>query len=123
MRCSCDNLFGIRTTPRSQRRNRFTGLPSLFCFAGIWTSWYGIRKKKEGPIQADVFAFLTTFPNAVVKPVHEQAMPVILRTSEEIDIWMNAPAEEALQLQRPLPDDELIVLPQPKAEEEQPLLL
>jgi hypothetical protein len=36
---------------------------------------------------------------------------------------MNAPAEEALQLQRPLPDNELIVLPQPQAEEEQPLLL
>ncbi|UXN58174.1 SOS response-associated peptidase [Phyllobacterium zundukense] len=95
----------------------------LFWFAGIWTSWYSVRKKKEGPVQADIFAFLTTSPNAVVKPIHEQAMPVILRTSEEIDIWMNAPAEEALQLQRPLPDNELIVLPQPKAEEEQPLLL
>ena len=50
-------------------------------------------------------------PESVVKPIHERAMPVILRTSEELDIWMNAPAEEALQLQRPLPDNELIVLP------------
>ena len=82
-----------------------------------------MRKKKEGPVQADIFAFLTTDPNAVVAPIHPKAMPVILRTTEEIDIWMNAPAEEALQLQSPLPDNELIVLPQPEAEEEQPLLL
>lgn len=95
----------------------------LFWFAGIWTSWYSTRKKKEGPVRADLFAFLTTFANAVVKPIHHQAMPVILRTAEEIDVWMNAPAEEALKLQRPLPDGELIVLPQPKAEEEEPLLL
>jgi putative SOS response-associated peptidase YedK len=31
-------------------------------------------------------------------------MPVILRTPEEIDTWMTAPAAEALALQKPLPD-------------------
>ena len=36
---------------------------------------------------------------------------------------MNAPVEEALKLQRPLPDEQLILLPQPAAEEEQPSLL
>jgi len=29
-------------------------------------------------------------------------MPVILRTDDEIETWMTAPAEEALKLQRPL---------------------
>jgi hypothetical protein len=33
----------------------------------------------------------------------------------------NAPADEALQLQRPLPDNELIVLPQPMKEKEEPV--
>ena len=45
-----------------------------------------------------------------VKPVHEKAMPVIFRTPEEIDVWMNAPAQVALELQRPLPDDALKIV-------------
>jgi putative SOS response-associated peptidase YedK len=32
-------------------------------------------------------------------------MPVILRTREEVDVWMNAPRQVALELQRPLSDD------------------
>jgi len=32
-------------------------------------------------------------------------MPVILRTRDEIYLWMTAPAGEALTMQRPLPDD------------------
>lgn len=94
----------------------------LFFFAGIWTPWFSTRKKKEGPAQADVFGFLTCEPNAIVAPIHPKAMPVILRTVEEIDVWMNAPAEEALQLQRPLPDTELIVLETPKVQEEESTL-
>lgn len=43
-------------------------------------------------------------------------MPVILRTPSEIDIWINAPVDEALKLQLPLPANELIVLPQPMTE-------
>jgi putative SOS response-associated peptidase YedK len=37
-------------------------------------------------------------------------MPAILTTQDEIDTWLTAPAEVALQLQRPLPDDALRIV-------------
>ena len=82
----------------------------LACFAGIWTRWTSVRKIKEGETTNDVFAFLTTGPNAVVAAYHPKAMPAILTTPEEIDIWINAPAPVALHLQRPLPDGALAIV-------------
>ena len=82
----------------------------LACFAGIWTRWSSVRKVKEGETTNDVFGFLTTEPNREVGAIHPKAMPVILRTRNEIDLWMTAPASEALQLQRPLPDDALLIV-------------
>jgi len=36
-----------------------------------------------------------TDPNDLVKPIHEKAMPVLLQTKEETEIWMWAPWDEA----------------------------
>jgi putative SOS response-associated peptidase YedK len=77
----------------------------LACFAGIWTNWRSVRKVKEGETTNDLFAFLTTEPNAVVGAYHPKAMPAILTTQEEIDTWMDAPMPIALLLQRPLADE------------------
>ena len=82
----------------------------LIAFAGVWTAWSGVRKVKDGPVDVELFGFLTTRPNAVVGPIHEKAMPVILRSQDEIDTWLSAPTEEALKLQRPLPDDALKIV-------------
>lgn len=82
----------------------------LFCFAGIWRPWTGVRKAAEGEQEHRLFSFLTCPANAVVEPIHSKAMPAILTTRDEIDTWLTAPAEVALGLQRPLPDDALAVV-------------
>ena len=82
----------------------------LAFFAGIWTSWTSMRKLKEGMVSADIFGFLTTEANAEVGAIHPKAMPVILRTSDEVKHWLTAPIADALKLQRPLNDGSLKII-------------
>lgn len=41
-------------------------------------------------------------------------MAVLIRTKDETEQWLEAPAEEALQLQKPAPDDAIVLLPTEK---------
>jgi len=84
----------------------------LFALAGLWRPWTGTRGTKADPVGGEhhLFAFLTCEPSAPVAPIHPKAMPVILTTAAECETWMTAPAEEALQLQRPLADGLLSVV-------------
>jgi putative SOS response-associated peptidase YedK len=78
---------------------------------------------KEGETSNDLFAFLTTEPNALVGEFHPKAMPVILTTQDEIDTWMTAPTPEALKLQRPLRDDALVIVARGGKKDEAGLVL
>jgi putative SOS response-associated peptidase YedK len=55
--------------------------------------------------------------NAVVGPIHPKAMPAILTTREEVEQWLTAPPNDALALQRPLPDDALRIVARGKKED------
>jgi putative SOS response-associated peptidase YedK len=80
----------------------------LFAFAGIWRPWTGERGKVAG--EHLLYGFLTTEPNDSVRPIHSKAMPVMLTTPQEWDIWLSAPIEEALALQQPLAPERLQIV-------------
>jgi putative SOS response-associated peptidase YedK len=62
--------------------------------------------------------FLTTNANDVIGAIHPKTMPVILSTEAEIEQWMTAPADQALKLQRPLPDGTLKIVMTGKREDQ-----
>ena len=80
----------------SPKPKRWFGRPDgrPFFFAGTWMPWEGTRGTKRAPIvgQHELFTFLTTSANSVVKPVHAKATP--------------------LELQKPAPYDAVVVLPE-----------
>lgn len=81
-------------------------------FAGIWKRDHTcVRKIKTGEETCDLYAFMTTEANAEVGAVHDKAMPVILTTPEEWDLWLSgAPWAEVAALQRPLSEGTLKVV-------------
>ncbi len=81
----------------------------LFAFAGLWARWRGARGPKSARAEGEhqLYGLLTTDANALVAPIHPKAMPVILTTPAEVDLWLEGQTLDALNLQRPLPDSAL----------------
>lgn len=65
---------------------------SIAAFAGLW------RPSPQGAY----FAFATTEPNELVRPLHEKAMPLILH-DDAWNSWLTGDLAEALALQQPFP--------------------
>jgi putative SOS response-associated peptidase YedK len=79
-----------------------------FAIAGIWRPWIGERKGTAA--EHRLYAFLTTKSNALVRPIHAKAMPVMLCDPEAWDIWLTGSVEEALEFQRPLSAERLEIV-------------
>jgi putative SOS response-associated peptidase YedK len=88
-----------------------------FFFAGIWRPWTGDRGTKRAPNIGDhtLFSIMTTEPNAVVEPIHEKAMPVMLMTPDDVEQWLRGVSvDDALKMQKPAPDDAIVIRPEEK---------
>jgi len=96
-----------------ERKNAWFKVKSeVSFFAGIWRPWTGERLKDVGEKRRkrveerwELYSFLTTEANDVVKPVHPKAMPVILTNPNECRVWLKG--AEAKELQKSLPDEML----------------
>jgi putative SOS response-associated peptidase YedK len=91
----------------------------LFFFAGIWRGWQGTRGTKANPVEGNhmLFALLTTAPNVEVGAAHKKAMPVLLLSEADRELWMTGAMEDALTLQRSAPDGTLKVVAVGKKED------
>jgi len=89
--------------PKGAKKRIAFGRPDHqpFVMAGVWSPWDGLHKGER--VHLDTFTILTTDANAVVRPVHPQAMPVLLDW-RDIDLWMDGPLEDAITLAHPAPE-------------------
>ena len=102
-------------SPKGAKQIRWFAAPDrgMLVFAGIWRAWSGDYGSKKEPNVGEhsLFSFLTTEANDLVGPVHAKAMPVVLRTQDEYEEWLMAPAEQIERIQsRVLPTDALEIV-------------
>jgi len=75
----------------------------LFAFPGIWRRYQGPVRKDGPKIDLEVYAFLTTTPNALVATINHERMPVLLTRQEAFEAWLRGAPVEALALAREYP--------------------
>jgi putative SOS response-associated peptidase YedK len=67
--------------------------------------------KSKGWEEIQAYGFLTTDSADPVKTYHAKAMPVILTTEADCDLWLSgAPWEDVRHLQRPLAEGALQIV-------------
>ena len=76
----------------------------------MWRKYKGPLKKDGEPIELEVFAFMTTTPNALVSTINHERMPVILTKEEEFAMWLTGTPIEAYSLVKQYPSDEMRIV-------------
>ncbi|MGQ3300959.1 hypothetical protein [Reyranella sp.] len=56
--------------------------------------------------------FARTESDGIVGPIHENAIPVLIRTKDAAEQWIEALPGEALQLEKSAPDDAILLVPE-----------
>lgn len=102
-------------SPKGKKQIRWFAAPDrgILYFAGVYNAWYGDYGSKKEPNEGwhNLFSFLTTDANSIVRPVHAKAMPVILRGEAEQEEWLNAPPDQIEAIQaRALPRQALEIM-------------
>ena len=72
----------------------------LFAFPGIWTRYRGPLKKGGDNIDQEVFAFMTTDPNALPNSINHERMPVLMSDPADFETWLSGSTEDAFKLAR-----------------------
>lgn len=67
--------------------------------------------KKDGPnVEMDVYSFMTTAPNALTASINHERSPVLLRSTDEMDTWINGSPDEARTLLHPTPAEAMTIV-------------
>lgn len=82
----------------------------LFAFPGIWRTYTGPLKKDGVSVTLDVFAFMTTEPNALTVSINHERMPVLLSTDEQFETWLKGSPKEAFGLAQRFPADAMRIV-------------
>ena len=79
-----------------------------FAFAGMWRSYKGKYRTKDGEQDLDIITstIVTSTPNALVKPVHPDRMAVILDPTD-YEQWLHGTEDDAMALCKPYPADHM----------------
>jgi putative SOS response-associated peptidase YedK len=82
----------------------------LFAFAGLWRRHRGPVRKDGPDVEIDVFAFLTTEPNALTVSINHERSPVLLSGAQAFDTWLGGSDEAAWSLVRPFPAEQMRIV-------------
>jgi putative SOS response-associated peptidase YedK len=82
----------------------------LFAFAGLWRRYRGPVRKDGETVEQDVFAFMTTTPNALVATINHERMPVLLTSEEEHAVWTEGRPDAAFGLLRELAPERMRIV-------------